>query len=539
MLQLGQWIDLVKQRDNVQNLRRLDPQLQYVINDWDETGKTALMVAAGIRHNGANLQFLIERGADVKLISREKNIHGLLDSGYTALMIASKVRNNIQNLAILIDQGRAEVDHKDRKGNTALMIAARIQNNGVNLQYLLDRGANVNRVNGSGLTALMFASMIPQNIENLAILLQRGANIRATAYYSECGYTALVFASRIPYNIENIGFLLDQGADIHHANTIGNTAFTTAAMIPGNVENLGFLLDRGANIGHVTARFGKNTALTNAAHVPNNEMTLEFLLDRGANINHANADGNTALLLAAYVPDNIASIRLLLDRGANIESVNRYGYTAFIIASWIPNNIETLQLLMERGATIDSRALQKASSRRANRANVEWLLRHLPDPKRQDISQSTYLPLFQERRAMIQIGTGMRKGYLDATSLQEKRLVDRINQLPQQAYSTLNELFHLPHQTPKQKKIRDFMRTLYSSGLNEQNRRWIQAGLFQNDRRYNKYMDGIKEVLQDISTTLLTRTLTDQSRKRQLNREFSRYILGDDTTASSLKETKS
>ena len=114
------------------------------VNQKDETGKTALMMAS-IKGYKEVVEFLIQKGADVN----QKD-----DYGWTALMWTSrKGRNEIVKL--LIQKG-ADVNQKDYYGWTALIEASKRGHKEV-VELLIQKGADVNQKDNNGQNAMMRA----------------------------------------------------------------------------------------------------------------------------------------------------------------------------------------------------------------------------------------------------------------------------------------------------------------------------------------------------------------------------------------------
>jgi hypothetical protein len=95
------------------------------------------------------------------------------ESGRSALQIAAMEGGDGDDVYQLLCDG-ADVQHKDELGNTALHYAAR-QGNEIIIQWLVKRGASVNQFNKEGQTPLCLAALA-YNVETFCTLLKFGAD---------------------------------------------------------------------------------------------------------------------------------------------------------------------------------------------------------------------------------------------------------------------------------------------------------------------------------------------------------------------------
>jgi len=140
-----------------QALEETSPQQ---INEFNATGDTLLMVAAGFE-NISVVKLLLSRGADVSIAN---------DIGCTALWGPVY---NMEIAQLLIDAG-ADVNAQNVSGGSILMYAAFMSRSEF-LELLIAHGAHVNHRNKMGRTALMKAT-IAGSERCVQILLDAGAN---------------------------------------------------------------------------------------------------------------------------------------------------------------------------------------------------------------------------------------------------------------------------------------------------------------------------------------------------------------------------
>jgi ankyrin repeat protein len=130
------------------------------VNSKDIAGQTPLMNAAG-RGNLAMTKLLLSKGADVKVVSDDKNSMGVKNGPialgrFTALILASTY-GPPELVKTLLDAG-ADVNAKDVRGMTPLMLALSTdRQDAAVIKMLLARGADVNVKSNAGETAADWA----------------------------------------------------------------------------------------------------------------------------------------------------------------------------------------------------------------------------------------------------------------------------------------------------------------------------------------------------------------------------------------------
>jgi hypothetical protein len=242
------------QENNIENIKIILDTNPELINYQIGNNDSNLLQQAILLHKPDIVKLLVEKGADVNMISRDR-----MPLSYATFS------DCFECVKILIENG-AKINSKDIKihGRSPLM-------------YALARGPNVNE-------------------ECIHYLLNNGANIEQKDEY---GWTALFYSIEYgdPYKI--IELLLKNGAILTQVSTIGNTPLQIACK-RRNLEIVKLLFDYGAKITINSQDIAGNTALITATS--NNKYDIvKFLLENGADPMIKDSIGKTAL---KYANDN-------------------------------------------------------------------------------------------------------------------------------------------------------------------------------------------------------------------------------------------
>ena len=235
------------------NIKWLEDNNDYKVNEKNQYGNTALMLAAAKGHKEIV-------GA---LLEKDANVNAANQYGNTALIWAAE-NGHVATVSALLEKG-ANVNTKNQYGDTALIWAAKNGHLEI-VRALLEKGAEVNAKNNNGSTALMWAAWNGHekiaeqlntvieanehlikagksgNLYDARKALQNGANVNTQ---DTKGYTALIWAAREGH-IEIVRALLEKDSiEVNTKNQYGNTALIWAAM-NGYKEIVELLLQNGA-----------------------------------------------------------------------------------------------------------------------------------------------------------------------------------------------------------------------------------------------------------------------------------------------------
>ncbi|CAH1134842.1 unnamed protein product [Ceutorhynchus assimilis] len=386
--------------DNLPGLQSYLENKQIQIDDKDENGTTALMVAS-TKGKGAFVRELLTHGADP---NAEDN------DNWTALLCAAKEGH--YDIVLQLLEQNAEIDHRDMGGWTALMWATYKGHTNIAV-HLLDRGAEVNAHGNFHISSLLWASGRGY-LEIVRSLINHGAKVNVGDKY---GTTALVWASRKGHT-EIVELLLRAGANVDTAGMYSWTALIVATY--GNhVDVVNLLLEHKPNVNALDkdgcspltiackeGYYDIATALlqagayiniqdrvgdTNLIHAikGGHKNVVEALIKKYADVDIVGKDKKSAIYVAVE-KGNVGIVKLLFKQNPDLENATKDGDTPLLKA--VRNrNAEIVQLLLEKKAKVSATdkkgdtALHIAMRARS-KAIVEILLRN---PKH---SQLLYRP---------------------------------------------------------------------------------------------------------------------------------------------------
>ena len=317
------------------NKKKISPELIKIlvdaganINAQDEKGNTPLLYA--IKNNASieNINYLIDKAANVKLANEINET--VLHNDYLYK------KNNFPLLKKVVDKG-IDVKTKTKNSETALLYA--IDNNNLEaIKYLLEKGAE--KLQNKHIEH----AIKTKNIELVKLLTSKGDNINfkqlntniavesgtyeilefllskgADANYGGEWKNPLHYAAKIKNSTKTIDLLLQKGAKINakSGNACNNFTPVDYAVEEQNIENVKFLVSKGANI-HT------NNTLTSAVKNQNYDLT-DFLIKSGYNVNKIDNNNQTALFYASGCCININILKLLLKNGAKVKICNKNG----------------------------------------------------------------------------------------------------------------------------------------------------------------------------------------------------------------------
>jgi uncharacterized protein len=225
----------------------------------------APLVDAVKRHDGAAVNALLDRGADVNAVEAD---------GTTALHWAAEV-DDLASVELLLEAG-ALPTAANRFAVTPLELAANNGNAEI-LTRLLDAGADTNARSREGQTPLMSAALNGR-VEAVETLLAHGADVHAAESYR--GQTALMLAAG-EGNVDAMRALIAGGAGVGTRSKSGFTALLFAVR-NAELDAVRLLLEHGANANDLAA---DGTSALNVAIVNAYYEVASTLLDHGADPN--------------------------------------------------------------------------------------------------------------------------------------------------------------------------------------------------------------------------------------------------------------
>ncbi|XP_072386697.1 uncharacterized protein Arms isoform X3 [Diabrotica undecimpunctata] len=386
--------------DNLRGLQSFLESRQAQVDDKDENGTTALMVAAA-KGKSTMVRELLTHGADTNLEDNDS---------WTALLCAAKEGHT--DIVLQLLDHNAAIDHRDIGGWSALMWAT-YKGRVDTALILVDRGADVNAHGNFHVSSLLWASGRGYT-DIVECLLQRNAKVNVGDKY---GTTALVWASRKGYT-EIVELLLKAGANVDTAGMYSWTALLVATY--GNhVDVVNLLLEHKPNVNALdkdgcspltiackegfyeiaTALMAAGAYIniqdrsgdTNLIHAVKggHRGVVEVLLKKYADVDILGKDRKTAIYVAVE-KGNLNVLKLLLTCNPDLELATKDGDTPLLKAVRSRNS-EIVQLLVDKKAKV-SAADKKGDTalhiamRARSKAIVEILLRN---PKN---SQLLYRP---------------------------------------------------------------------------------------------------------------------------------------------------
>ncbi len=265
------------------------------------------------------------------LLAKGANINEKDQDGSTALMIAAGgttyLTNNRPMVQMLIDE-RASLEARDSQGRTALHRAATYGMTDA-VELLLESGALTSPRAKDGATPLY----------NAVQFGKMGALEKLIAHHAQVdladalGNTPLMIASEgtptIGNNLPIVEALLAAGAKVDIVDARGRSALHRAsAEARPDIERV--LLDNKAKP-NLKAKDGSTPLIQAVTYA--RPAVAQLLITRGADVNMADLNGSTPLMVAAdastYIKDPAHLIKLLLDHGAKPGLKDSKGRTAF------------------------------------------------------------------------------------------------------------------------------------------------------------------------------------------------------------------
>lgn len=212
------------------------------VNTKTKNGSTALWVAAGAPGNERTVRYLLEKGADPKVVRPDGS----------DLLIRAAPYADASLIRLLLQKG-LDPQRASKSGDTALIESFFFRRT-ANARLLREAGANVNAAttdagtvkNGPidliGLTPLMLAAAVGGH-EEISGLIKAGAQVNAVDHRN---MTALMMTVAMDdANPANVQLLINAGSDLNVADRYGDTALDWARKY-GNPEVIAALEKAGA-----------------------------------------------------------------------------------------------------------------------------------------------------------------------------------------------------------------------------------------------------------------------------------------------------
>ncbi|KAK9732317.1 Ankyrin repeats (3 copies) [Popillia japonica] len=347
--------------DNYDGFKQFLESKQVQLDDRDENGGTALMLAA----SKGRSDFVRE------LLAHDADVNAEDADNWTALLCASK-EGHLDICLQLIEHG-AEIEHRDMGGWSALMwatykgyndIAELLLENKADVnahgnyhvpsllwaagrghlrivELLVAHGAKVNMGDKYGTTALIWASR-KGNADIVKLLLRAGSNVDTAGMYS---WTALLVATQGNHE-EVVNLLLEHKPNVNALDKDGCSALTIACK-EGYHEIASALLNVGAYI-NIQDRVGD----TNLIHAVKggHRAIVEALLKKYADVNITGKDRKTATYIAVE-KGHVAILKLLLNSNPDLEITTKDGDTPLLKAVR-SRNADMVQLLIDKKAKV-------------------------------------------------------------------------------------------------------------------------------------------------------------------------------------------
>ena len=266
------------------------------------------------------VQMAIEEGVDLNVTDEEGN---------TALILAAGARHD-EVVELLLSSG-ADIEARNIAKETALMRA----NSGKVVRRLLLNGANVGARNSESKTALYLflerheRRLSSEAIRTARILINAGADINEE---DRNGGTLLLYAAGLNEawdgNTDLATLVVQLGVDVNKSDAKRRTPLMIASGFR-ELEIVDLLLAKRAQVNAKDTQ-GRTALMYAAGHneTTNNTQVMERLIAEGANIEAKDEDGRTALMYAAR-RCNLDEVEFLLEKGADPLATDSDGRTIF------------------------------------------------------------------------------------------------------------------------------------------------------------------------------------------------------------------
>lgn len=311
------------------------------INDTDEHGANALLLASGSLKDFTLIDYFTSKGIDIN--SKDLDGNGVFN--YVAKS------GNKPLLEKLIEKNISK-EKLNKKGENALFLATRGSRKGYNtleyLKYLESLGLKVDITNKDGNNALHNLAYGNKDSKVFKYFLDKGVNPNQV---NEEGNSVLMHAA-YRNSSEIVTLFVDKPQSINHKNNDGNSALT-AAVTGNSTEVTKILLDKGADI-NILDNKGNSLAYYliksySKRYLEDFKNKKNLLLKSGLKLNKLQADNNTLFHLAVD-KNSIDLLKEISTLSININSKNKDGLTVLHKAVMQAKDIKIIKYLLSVGA---------------------------------------------------------------------------------------------------------------------------------------------------------------------------------------------
>lgn len=185
----------------------------------------------------------------VELETTEMDISQFNDSEHTLLHIAAKVKHSGAIINLLVEKG-IDVNILDKCGNTPLLDSV-LYGCPENLKLLIQLGGDIEKENFENDSPLSIACS-DEYFDCVQLLIKHGAKINKVSPPSLTGSTPLRSAIYYAEDLDLVKYLVENGADINLNNPI------MAAISVENIEILEYLIENGVELDKAKNRNGED-----------------------------------------------------------------------------------------------------------------------------------------------------------------------------------------------------------------------------------------------------------------------------------------
>lgn len=390
-------------------------------------GCTPLLVAA-LRGNKEAVKFLLEKGADINVLSHKNAsvLHGAIISGNLDLLNYLFQSHNAEQWINTPDKGRKFLSYAAQIGNVAVF------------KYLLEKGAVIDQNGGADI--VLCSGVLSGNVEFIDFLFSIQGFQSWLKYKTSQGESTLLFAAQ-KGRLEIVKYLLKKGASIDVIDKESRNIFHLG-VFNENLNLLQYLFDayKNKNWLKTTDAIGRTPLL--AAAASGKIKSFEYLLKNGAQSTEVDKAGATILHVGALY-GQIEFLKFLLRSNMLrpfLEAKMLNGSTPVLAAAYFRQaaayfrQTEAVKFLAEQGANINATDYYENTILHlaANSGNIE-LLKYL----------------FAKHNALIYINQKTKDGY---TPIQIARLQNQEQALKfLQAQAIIHDI--TPPRAPKNSNV--------------------------------------------------------------------------------------